>query len=761
MIFGEQRMDYYNGPKLREWQLEAISRWKKTHKGIIQAVPGSGKTFLAIKIFSDLLKENNNLKILIVCPRLSLIEQWEKVIIENSKFKKNDIYEISSKKDIGAHKKAQTRLHKHKIFISTFNQIKQFFSQKEWKSEEWFLIVDEMHNTTEGYNFPSEIKYKLGLSATPKKRGKNSDFNLGEIIYVFGFDAALKDNIILDPVFKLILYSVNEPVFKKINKKSSSTEELLDDAYDDVLSDEEPQNIEELKDLKAKKFSAKSTDFIGIQKILKNKFHIEKEHAQKSLIFVNRIKKANILNNILQDNFKKGISHSHHSQSENYNKKNNFNLLKNNFEKGKFKVLISVNALGEGIDFPYASHGIIASPIYNPTNFIQKVGRLLRTYTNHKQAIIYYYIPSELINRILTDEKLSPNYLKSVLKIASERKNLYFVDRETLKEEKGDFSDLIVQGSAYERNAEIKMLKVPSHIDMVLRFSKKLFPESFKHWRKYCEEDNFTELEERILQNSKILVRCGGHLLHHLEKINKFQKKFNKSSFTDYDSIKNFVGEGVKNNFVIKIKHGAELYSEDEHSEKELLRNTINSELREFISKEKKLELHIKNLKEALNKFETKKRDKQLSSLNKISHTFFKVQSDYLDQLELINLAKRFDESQSITITFGKDIFIMSHNKRVFSYPEDFGLSRWKIIEEKKQEIELTPIEKICEELLKINTSELEKNYSNIINKLSTKHKAKNITKEQILNQLEQFKFDKKHSLINVITIIDLVKRTN
>ncbi len=756
-------MNYYKGPNLRDWQNDAISKWKKTNKGIIQAVPGSGKTFLAIKLFCEQFEENKDLKILIVCPRLSLIEQWEKVILEHTKFKKEDIYEISSKKDIAAHKKVQSVLHKHNIFISTFNQIKQFFSQKEWKREKWFLIVDEMHNTTEGFNFPSEISYKLGLSATPKKRGKNSDFNLGEIIYVYSFDLALRDNIILDPVFKLILYSVNEPVFRKLNKKSSSTEEMLDDAYDEILSDDYPENIEELKDLKSTKFDKKSTDFIGIQKILKNKFHIEKETAQKSLIFVNRIKKANILNEILQNNFSKGISHSHHSKSVNYNKKDNFNVLKSNFEKGEFRVLISVNALGEGIDFPYASHGIIASPIYNPTNFIQKVGRLLRTYQNHKQAIIYYYIPSELINRILTDEKLSPNYLKSILKIASDRGNLYFVDRVTLKEEKGEFSDLIVQGSAYERNSEIKLLKVPSHIDMVLRFSKKLFPESFKHWRSYCEENDFSELEERIIKNSQILLRCGNHLLHHLEKIHTFQIKFKNDKFNDYESIKNFVHEGVRNNFVVKIKHGAELYSEDEHAEKELLRNTVTSELKEFVSKEKTLKLHIKNLKDSLKYFENlkedAKKDKQLANLNKIAHTFFKVQSDYLDQLELINLAKRFEESESITITFGRDIFIMSHSKRIYAYPEDFGLSRWKFNEPKKEEIILTPIEQFCEELLKIEPSDIINNYKKLSEDIASKVKLKNPKAEEILLQLEKFKFDKKHSLIKVITVIDIIKK--
>ena len=42
----------------------------KSHKGIIQAVPGSGKTVLAIKSFCDELEKSEKLRVLIVCPRL-------------------------------------------------------------------------------------------------------------------------------------------------------------------------------------------------------------------------------------------------------------------------------------------------------------------------------------------------------------------------------------------------------------------------------------------------------------------------------------------------------------------------------------------------------------------------------------------------------------------------------------------------------------------------------------------------------------------
>src|SRR5210317_634436 len=93
---GEQ-VNSYTGPKPREWQLEAISTWEKHHTGIIQAVPGAGKTILAVKTITEKLEENPNLKILIVCPRLTLIQQWVNAITDFSTIKEKDIYEISSK----------------------------------------------------------------------------------------------------------------------------------------------------------------------------------------------------------------------------------------------------------------------------------------------------------------------------------------------------------------------------------------------------------------------------------------------------------------------------------------------------------------------------------------------------------------------------------------------------------------------------------------------------------------------------------------
>ena len=48
----------FRGRELRHWQNDAIAHWGQYHKGIIQAVPGSGKTVLAIKSFCDELEKN-------------------------------------------------------------------------------------------------------------------------------------------------------------------------------------------------------------------------------------------------------------------------------------------------------------------------------------------------------------------------------------------------------------------------------------------------------------------------------------------------------------------------------------------------------------------------------------------------------------------------------------------------------------------------------------------------------------------------------
>ncbi len=822
----------YKGPQLRAWQNEAIETWEKHKQGIIQAVPGAGKTILALKMITQKLEENPNLKVLIVCPRLTLIQQWIDATLEYSNIKRSEIYEVSSNNESRAYVCAQDKISKYKIFISTFHQIKQFFNECGWKEHEWFLIVDEMHNTTENYKFPSNpIIYKLGLSATPKKKGKDSDFNLGGIVYSYSFSQALTDKIILDPVIKIVFYSVNKQLFKKIQNEKDATVDLVESAYDDFLPDEEiemehkefikhqkmhEQNPDEEPDV----FTSKNVDFIGIQRLLEEQFNIGKDNSLQTLVFVNRIKKADLLNQMLAEKFSEKVSKSYHSKSENYNTKNNFNDLKRQFAEGKFNILISVGTLGEGIDFPYASHGIIASPIYNPTSFVQKVGRLLRAYKDHKKAVLYYYVPSELITRLLTDEKIEPNYFKSVIKIADENGDLYFVDRASLKEEKGSLSELLIQGAAYERNEDIKRIKIPHDLDSIMRFFKRVYPENLKDWRKFyadqleeaknaaakvpkkkigevlsakeskkdeTEENkapveiDFTPLRNELSKNHSLILSSAEMLEANLESILLIQKKFAGKKFTDFEGTKLFVKEALKHKIITKIKYGGELEriaKEDSTlslSEQDMLRRAINAELNDFCSKSKQLQKALTSLKSSKKILQTHKKahsndataiKERIVGMNRIAKTFFDLQSLFLDELDLADLSKNVtSEEKKFFLTIGKDIFLTKQLARKFSYPEDFGLSRWR--EEKeppKVIIKLTPNETFCKRLMFLmGTNEGEicaiSDWEVLKKTICEDIKIAEPKDEEILKELERHKFEKEFSFEKLFFVTEAIKR--
>ncbi|MFA5930846.1 MAG: DEAD/DEAH box helicase family protein [archaeon] len=844
----------YKGPPLRGWQNEAIEAWDKHHVGIIQAVPGAGKTILAVKMLTQKLEEEPNLKVLIVCPRLTLIQQWVDSITEYSNIKKSEIYEVSSNNESKAYICAQDKLANYKVFISTFHQIKQFFNECKWKDHDWFLIVDEMHNTTENYKFPNApIKYKLGLSATPKKKGKDADFNLGGIVYTYAFSQALSDKIILDPVIKIVFYSVNKQLFKKIQNENDSTTDLVESAYDDFLPDEGmdevekimfqtgaekgkqkqletgksaeeeiAQGIEETKNEEADVFTSKSTDFVGIQRILENQFHIGTKESLQTLVFVNRIKKADLLNRMLAEKFSEKVSHSYHSKSHQYNQKNHFNQLKQQFSEGKFNVLISVGTLGEGIDFPYASHGIIASPIYNPTSFVQKVGRLLRSYKDHKKAVIYYYVPSELITRLLTDEKIEPNYFKSVIKIADENKDLYFVDRKSLHEEQGSLADLLTQGSAYERNEDIKRIKIPHDLDSIMRFFKRVYPENLKDWKKFYadqieeqvqekkkaqkgkkhvsevddkpevpfvpKEIDFTPLRVEISKNYQIVLTSSKVLKENLKSISLMQKKFNGKKFKDFDNVRAFVREALKQKIITKIKYGHELekIASDEKSvlspsEQEMLINMVSAELGDFCSKQKDLEKIMTSVTSSILVLEKTSKSKgedpkaiaeRIIGMNRIAKSFFDLQSLFLDELEISELAKNTSSSEKkFFLTIGKDIFLTKQLARKFSYPEDFGLSRWR--EEKEEPvvvITLTPIEKFAKKLLHLMAKEEEEkgsyieliaDWAKLKENISTELKISPPKDEEVLKELERHKRETEFSFEKLFFVSEVIKRAN
>ena len=76
------RMEFYQGPPLREWQREAFDAWRAAgHRGVVEAVTGTGKTAIGLVAAADAAARG--LRTLIIVPGRDLLDQWYKELAES------------------------------------------------------------------------------------------------------------------------------------------------------------------------------------------------------------------------------------------------------------------------------------------------------------------------------------------------------------------------------------------------------------------------------------------------------------------------------------------------------------------------------------------------------------------------------------------------------------------------------------------------------------------------------------------------------
>ncbi|MEY8427470.1 DEAD/DEAH box helicase family protein [Lachnospiraceae bacterium 46-15] len=70
--------------ELYQWQEECLERWfSNKGRGMVQAVTGAGKTFLALMAAARLEKQQNrSLRVKIVVPTAALMRQWNRALRE-------------------------------------------------------------------------------------------------------------------------------------------------------------------------------------------------------------------------------------------------------------------------------------------------------------------------------------------------------------------------------------------------------------------------------------------------------------------------------------------------------------------------------------------------------------------------------------------------------------------------------------------------------------------------------------------------------
>ena len=355
---------------------------------------GTGKTWTAIYSAVELLKEHSAM-IVICAPYKHLVRQWaedvEKALPDAT------IVMVSSENHSWDQQLSQAivrqRLYKDTqiVVISTITSFNlgRFKKVINKSKQDKLLIVDEAHRFT---NRPEELKdqfqYMLGLSATPFS-GKNTAKGM-ELMTFFGgqvfnlpIESALERGFLVPYYYYPIFVNATESEEDRFNKKSAQIASCFKNG---VCID--PENL--ALHLRARLRIISMADE-KLERIVELLGHVkEKNHfivyCGDGRLHDDNDEEIRHIEFVKETLSSLGFKSSQFTASENMMQRME---LVESFNEGAIDALAAIRCLDEGINIPSITGALILSSNDDYREFVQRRGRILRTYKDKKFANIY------------------------------------------------------------------------------------------------------------------------------------------------------------------------------------------------------------------------------------------------------------------------------------------------------------------------------------------------------------------------------------
>lgn len=207
--------------KLRDYQHETVSQALKYGRGIIKVGTGGGKTLTIASLISTFYKIKGEMKILLIVPDLTLVDQTYKDFISYNVPFKATRWTGSIEPDLTAD-----------VIIANIGILQSRFEEFPWLVDVDMLIVDECHKLKKGNKvckLISEIKtnHKFGLTGTLPD-DKVDEWNIiGKLGVVFfeksSYDLRL-ENYLTNAEIKIVEIEYKDKVIYVPNTNKFKTE---------------------------------------------------------------------------------------------------------------------------------------------------------------------------------------------------------------------------------------------------------------------------------------------------------------------------------------------------------------------------------------------------------------------------------------------------------------------------------------------------------------------------------------------------------
>lgn len=392
-----QQSPHSNAPvKLRDYQKEAINAWvNNDYKGFFVMATGTGKTWTAIYAAKELVKLHPSM-IVICAPYKHLVKQWSEDVANAFSqstpilvSSENPTWEIQIKEEII---KQNYQRDKQIIIISTIASFKteRFWSAINASSSEKLLIVDEAHRFTKrSESLKIVFQYMLGLSATPfsgssATTGRELMEYFGGQVFNLPIEEALNRKFLVPynyyPIFVHATQD-EQQMFQSYTHKILSCFKNNRCVNPDLL-------VKSLRG-RLRVISMAEEKINGIDFILnhiKEKDHFVVYCGDGHLFDSNTGEDIRHIQSVKRTLTSHGYKSSQFTASENMNDRME---LVDSFNKGEISALAAIRCLDEGINIPSIKSALILSSNDDYREFVQRRGRILRTYDGKEYANIY------------------------------------------------------------------------------------------------------------------------------------------------------------------------------------------------------------------------------------------------------------------------------------------------------------------------------------------------------------------------------------
>lgn len=445
--------------ELYQWQEKCLERWQAAGgRGIVQAVTGSGKTFLALTAMSRLDREQNGrLLVRIVVPTGALMLQWSRALREYlsascgggaahgggaaDRDGGNTADGDGTACGGGAAHGQQEGIGlrgggfrsdpecKYLIYVinsARYELARQILGELR-RGEAVLLIADECHRYESGQNrlifefLPHMGEhggrfFSLGLSATlPSGQGRRYlESVLGRSIYSYGMaEAQAMRTVCRYDVYHIGL-SFEDGERMEYDELSESMNLLFGKllqvcpALKEMDLKERYEQLGRLAGDRDRKIAQMASKYVGLSYKRKKlvclasariscvRELVERLRSdERILVFGERIGQMEELYGILRERYPGRVGRCHSGLSRQASR----NALER-FRTGETRILLTCRAMDEGIDLPDASVGIILSGTGTRRQRIQRLGRIVRKREGKREAALYYLHVEESVEDV-------------------------------------------------------------------------------------------------------------------------------------------------------------------------------------------------------------------------------------------------------------------------------------------------------------------------------------------------------------------------